>query len=131
MRRMTVAAVTFVLIAAIVGGPAQLRDELAQFGSPFAYDDDGRFDATMFFVSCIVLMPFVALGVAVVALPIVVLTLETVIFPVSRAAGVSDAVAAVIALGAAFMIVLLRTDIPIWILHGLGTMARAWMVITA
>ena len=44
---------------------------------------------------------------------------------------VSDAVAALLALSAALVVVLFKTDVPIWVIQGLGTMARAWMVITA
>lgn len=130
MRRVIVLGFGLLVIAAAVAGPSQMLADLAEFGGQFAHDENGRFDAAVLLASCIAVIPFAALAVLLVGIPVTVLVLETAVFPVTRAVGISDGVAAFVAISTTLVLVLATTDIPIWSIQGLGTVARAWIVVT-
>ena len=136
-------AVAFVLLAAILIGsfavhtgrvdsPAEVVERLAnrpevadRFDSP-----NGRFDATVFLFTCIILAPLVVLAVVLV-MGIAMMAIEGTVFNVSRRMGLPDP------LTAAFVTVAFVgfawTYTELWLprsIRLLGMIARAWVIST-
>ena len=113
--------------------PAQLLDRLAnqpEVGVRFEDPDHGRFDATVFLFTCIILTPIAALGLLVV-LAIAMMVLEATVFQFSRRIGMPDGVTVVFV--GAMLVGLAWSHANLWLprsLRLLGTIARAWVVST-
>ena len=132
MRSIVIFVLGTLLIGVVYGGASgsAALEELAQFGSEFARDETGRFDAALFLACCLVLAPFAALAVMLVGFPVTVVALESTVFPLSRRMGISDGVALLTAMAIGVPITLTQTDIPIWSIQAVGTFVRAWIAVT-
>ncbi len=116
-----------------VQSPTAVVEQLAnrpEVEGRFADPEQGRFDATMFLFTCIVLAPIAGLGFILVA-AIALMLLEGTVFQVSRRIGLPDKLTAVAVTAAAVGIAWSQAEL--WLprsLRLLGTIARAWMVST-
>lgn len=116
-----------------VQSPAEVVEQLAnrpEVRSRFADPEQGRFDATVFLFTCIILAPIAALGLMLVA-AIGMMMLEGTVFQVSRRVGLPDKLTAVAVMAAAVGIAWSQAEL--WLprsLRLLGTIARAWVVST-
>ncbi len=97
----------------------------------FADAQGGRFDATVFLFTVLILTPIVAVGVAV-GLMIVIMLLEGTVMEIGRWFGLPDTV--MMAAMVAAIVGVAYAKAPLW-LHGslrlLGIVARAYLVATA
>ena len=137
-------AVAFVLLAAILVGsyavhtgrvdsPAEVVERLAnrpEVANSFDNPDSGRFDATVFLFTCIILAPLVVLA-SVLILGVAMIMVEGTVFNVSRRIGLPDP------LTAAFVTVTFVgfawTYTELWLprsINLLGMIARAWVIST-
>jgi hypothetical protein len=137
-------AVAFVLLAAILVGsyavhtgrvdsPAEVVERLAnrpEVANSFDNPDSGRFDATVFLFTCIILAPLVVLA-SVLILGVAMIMIEGTVFNVSRRIGLPDP------LTAAFVTVTFVgfawTYTELWLprsINLLGMIARAWVIST-
>jgi hypothetical protein len=97
-----------------------------RFGDPAS----GRFDATVFLFTCIILTPIAGLSLALVA-AIMMMTLEGTVFQVSRRLGMPDGLTVMVVTVAVGGLLWSQTDL--WLprsLRLLGTIARAWVIST-
>jgi hypothetical protein len=137
-------SVAFVLLAVVfitafavqkghVTSPTEVVERLAsrpEVASRFQNSDTGRFDATVFLFTCIILTPLLTVALILV-LSIALMMLEGTVFQVSRRVGMPDK------LTGAFVTVALVgfawTYAEMWLprsIRLLGTIARAWVVST-
>ena len=137
-------AVAFVLLAAILVGsyavhtgrvdsPVEVVERLAnrpEVANSFDNPDSGRFDATVFLFTCIILAPLVVLA-SVLILGVAMIMIEGTVFNVSRRIGLPDP------LTAAFVTVTFVgfawTYTELWLprsINLLGMIARAWVIST-
>jgi hypothetical protein len=116
-----------------MSSPTQVVERLAnrpEVSSRFDDSANGRFDATVFLFTCIILTPIAALGFVLV-LGIAMMLLEATVFQFSRRVGMPDGLTVVfvgVALGG---LAWMHTDL--WLSRSLrliGTIARAWVVST-
>lgn len=116
-----------------VQSPTQVVEQLAnrpEVEGRFADPEQGRFDATVFLFTCIILAPITGLGLVLVA-AIAMMLLECTVFQVSRRIGLPDKLTAVAVLASAVGIAWSQTEL--WLprsMRLLGTIARAWVVST-
>jgi hypothetical protein len=114
-----------------VSPPAEIIERLAnrpEVGGQFADPSQGRFDATVFLFTCIILTPIATLALAL-SLAIVMMTLEGTVFPLSRKVGLPDRVTVVFV--TAVLVSLAWTRAELWLprsLRLIGTIARAWVI---
>ena len=116
-----------------VTSPTEVVEQLAsrpEVSSRFQDSETGRFDATVFLFTCIILTPLVTVAL-ILMLSIMMMMLEGTVFQVSRRVGMPDALTAafvsVTAVGVAW------TYAELWLprsIRFLGTIARAWVVST-
>ena len=132
-----VLAVVFITAFAVhkgrVTSPTEVVEQLAsrpEVASRFQNSDTGRFDATVFLFTCIILTPLVSIAMILV-LSILVMMLEGTVFQMSRRVGLPDPLTAafvsVAVVGFAWMYA------ELWVprsMRLLGTIARAWVVST-
>lgn len=113
--------------------PTQLLERLAnrpEVGVRFEDPQHGRFEASVFLFTCIILTPIAALGLVLV-LAIVMMLLEATVFQFSRRVGMPDGVTVVFV--GATLVGLAWLHASLWVprsLRLLGTIARAWVVST-
>lgn len=113
--------------------PKEFVESLAnrpEVGGRFEDDAAGRFDATVFLFTCIILAPIAGLAMILV-LAIMLMALEGTVFQVSRRVGVPDGLTAVLVMGACVGLAWSQTDV--WLprsIRLIGMIARAWVVST-
>ena len=105
--------------------------DIAEFGSQFSPGDDAWFDAAMYLATWLMLIPFAGIALVLIGIPSVLIALESTVFPVSRRIGISDGIATVAAMALGVPLALTQTDLPIWSIQTLGTIARAWIITMA
>jgi len=116
-----------------VTSPTQFVERLAErpeVGYRFDDPEHGRFDATVFLFTCIILTPIAALGLVLVV-AISMMLLEGTVFQMSRQVGMPDGVTIVFV--SAALVGLAWSQSQLWLprsLRLLGTIARAWVVST-
>jgi hypothetical protein len=116
-----------------VTSPTAIVESLAnrpEVGGRFEDDATGRFDATVFLFTCIILAPIAGLALILV-LAIVLMALEGTVFQVSRRVGVPDGLTAVLVMSASVGLAWSQTEL--WLprsIRLLGMIARAWVVST-
>ena len=116
-----------------VTSPTEVVERLAsrpEVSSRFQDSETGRFDATVFLFTCIILTPLVTIAMILV-LSIAVMMIEGTVFQASRQFGLPDPLtAAFVSVGA---VGFAWTYAELWLprsLRLLGTIARAWVVST-
>ena len=113
--------------------PTEVVERLAsrpEVSSRFQDSETGRFDATVFLFTCIILPPLVTVALVLV-LSIAIMMLEGTIFQASRRVGLPDPLTACF-VSVAFM-GFAWTYAELWLprsIRLLGTIARAWVVST-
>ena len=116
-----------------VTSPKEFVETLAnrpEVGGRFEDNATGRFDATVFLFTCIILAPIAGLALILV-LAITLMALEGTVFQVSRRVGVPDGLTAVFVMGACVGLAWSQTDV--WLprsIRLIGMIARAWVVST-
>jgi hypothetical protein len=132
-----VLAVVFVMAFAVhqgrISSPADVVEQLAnrpEVSSRFQDSELGRFDATVFLFTCIILTPLVSVAL-ILMLAMLMMALQVTVFQMSRRVGLPDrltsAFVSVAAVGFAW------TYSEFWVprsMRLLGTIARAWVVST-
>ena len=116
-----------------ITSPTELIRQLAsrpEVSARFQDSEIGRFDATVFLFTCIIVTPLVVVALILVLL-IIMMALQVTVFQLSRSAGLPDP------LTAGFVSVAVAgfawTYAELWVprsLRLLGTIARAWVVST-
>lgn len=137
-------AVVFILLGAILIGtyavhsgrvtsPTEVVERLAnrpEVADRFEDRESGRFDATVFLFTCIILTPLVVLAFVLV-LGITMMALERTVFQVSRQLRVPDPLTAVFVTAA--FVGFAWTHTELWLprsIRLLGMIARAWVIST-
>jgi hypothetical protein len=141
---MTMRVVFLIVFGAVLAGswavhegrvqsPAEVVEKLAnrpEVGNRFADPEQGRFDATVFLFTCIILAPIAGLGLVLVS-AIGMMLLEGTVFQLTRRVGLPDKLTAVAVTAAAVGLAWSHADL--WLprsIRLLGTIARAWVVST-
>jgi hypothetical protein len=116
-----------------VTSPTEFVESLAnrpEVGERFEDNATGRFDATVFLFTCIILAPIAGLAMILI-LAITLMALEGTVFQVSRRVGVPDGLTAVFVMGACVGLAWSHTEL--WLprsIRLIGMIARAWVVST-
>ena len=139
MKWITVIVLATVLVGSLavqqgrITSPQEVLENLAnrpEVGARFEDDATGRFDATVFLFTCIILAPIAGLALILV-LAILMMALEGTVFQMSRRVGVPDGLTAVLVMGACAGLAWSQTEL--WLprsIRLLGMIARAWVVST-
>ena len=139
MKWIAVIALGVVMVASLadqdgrVTSPKEFVESLAnrpEVGGRFEDNATGRFDATVFLFTCIILAPIAGLALLLV-LAIMLMALEGTVFQVSRRVGVPDGLTAVFVMGAGVGLAWSQTEL--WLprsIRLIGMIARAWVVST-
>src|SRR5918995_2217471 len=130
-------AVLFILAIAVhqgrVSSPGELVEQLAnhpEVSGRFQDSEMGRFDATVFLFTCIIVTPLIGLALILV-LAALMMALQVTVFQMGRRVGLPDVLTAAFVTVAAVSFAWSSSEM--WVprsIRLLGTIARAWVVST-